>query len=323
MALVNAKCTNCGGTLRVNDENETMICPYCRSAFAVEKAVSNYNFVYNTVINNDFKAGVVNIYGSEKSPEFTVESGILTAYSGEATELVIPDNVLEIGEGVFAGRRYLTRVQLPSRLRRIADAAFFGCENLESIDLPDTLESIGMLAFAHCRALRAVSLPARLRAVRWEAFHDCTGLEAVRYGGSLEDWCRLFYIGADRQKEVAFDEAVYTRYEGRGRRTLCNYGESNLYNHLFANAQQLYIGGRLVEGCVELPDEWLASLDEGEFHPYCFQAFRGYRPIERFALGKKYLRALRAARHCFVCGFSRISPWGKCLDCGVKYTRLR
>ena len=199
MALVNAKCTNCGGTLRVNDENETMICPYCRSAFAVEKAVSNYNFVYNTVINNDIKAGVVNIYGSEKSPEFTVESGILTAYSGEATELVIPDNVLEIGEGVFAGRRYLTRVQLPSRLRRIADAAFFGCENLESIDLPDTLESIGMLAFAHCRALRAVSLPARLRAVRWEAFHDCTGLEAVRYGGSLEDWCRLFYIGADRQ----------------------------------------------------------------------------------------------------------------------------
>lgn len=50
MKLVEAKCTNCGGALRVDSERDAAICPYCNSAFVVEKAINLYNA---TVINGN------------------------------------------------------------------------------------------------------------------------------------------------------------------------------------------------------------------------------------------------------------------------------
>ena len=61
MPLVNAKCTNCGATLTVDDSKEAAICQYCNSAYIVEKAINNYN------ITNRINANIVNIYNQENS----------------------------------------------------------------------------------------------------------------------------------------------------------------------------------------------------------------------------------------------------------------
>ena len=63
MSLINAICTNCGAQLKVESNKEAAICEYCGSAFIVEKAIKNYNFVNNNKIN----AEVVNIFGSNNS----------------------------------------------------------------------------------------------------------------------------------------------------------------------------------------------------------------------------------------------------------------
>ena len=44
MPLVNAKCTNCGGTLSVDASKEAAICDFCGSPYIVEKAIQNYNY---------------------------------------------------------------------------------------------------------------------------------------------------------------------------------------------------------------------------------------------------------------------------------------
>lgn len=44
MPLVNAKCTNCGAPLLVDNTHDAAICQYCGSAFIVEKAIQNYNY---------------------------------------------------------------------------------------------------------------------------------------------------------------------------------------------------------------------------------------------------------------------------------------
>lgn len=44
MALVAAKCTQCGGSLQVDDSKEAGICPFCGTAFITEKVIKNYNF---------------------------------------------------------------------------------------------------------------------------------------------------------------------------------------------------------------------------------------------------------------------------------------
>lgn len=68
MALVPAKCTNCGGTLEVDNTKEAAVCPHCGSAFIVEKAINYYNTTYH--VHNDIHDSVVNIINSnEESPD--------------------------------------------------------------------------------------------------------------------------------------------------------------------------------------------------------------------------------------------------------------
>ena len=50
--LVPAKCTQCGGTVEVNKDEETATCPFCGATFVIEKAVNNYN------VNIDAKGAV-------------------------------------------------------------------------------------------------------------------------------------------------------------------------------------------------------------------------------------------------------------------------
>ena len=53
--MVNAKCTNCGAAIRVDERNEAGVCPYCKSAYITEKAIKNVNNTTNNsaqVINN-------------------------------------------------------------------------------------------------------------------------------------------------------------------------------------------------------------------------------------------------------------------------------
>ena len=53
MPLVNAKCTNCGAALKVDNKLEAAVCEYCGSAYIVEKAIQNYNYYVTNNINAD------------------------------------------------------------------------------------------------------------------------------------------------------------------------------------------------------------------------------------------------------------------------------
>lgn len=46
MPFVEAKCTNCGHTLKVDNSKDAAVCEFCGSAFIVEKAINNFN-TYN------------------------------------------------------------------------------------------------------------------------------------------------------------------------------------------------------------------------------------------------------------------------------------
>ena len=74
MPLVNAKCTNCGANIKIDDNKEAAVCEFCGSAFIVEKAINNYN------ITNNINANVVNIYNQSScntNPDYIIESGKL------------------------------------------------------------------------------------------------------------------------------------------------------------------------------------------------------------------------------------------------------
>ncbi|MDD5847630.1 MAG: leucine-rich repeat protein [Lachnospiraceae bacterium] len=142
MPLINAKCPNCGGTLQVDSGKDAAICPYCGSAFIVEKAINNYNVSY-TVQHAD----VVNMYGSVNQ-DFDVRGGILIEYKGNSPVVHVPDNVIQIESNAFSKcKEGITEVFLPDSVRELKDQVFADCVNLTDVHLPKTLQKIGKACF--------------------------------------------------------------------------------------------------------------------------------------------------------------------------------
>ena len=64
MPLTLAKCTACGANLEVDNAKDAAICPFCGSAYVVEKAINHY---YTT---NNINAATVNVLGASADALF-------------------------------------------------------------------------------------------------------------------------------------------------------------------------------------------------------------------------------------------------------------
>lgn len=72
MPFVQAKCTNCGGILEVDNSKEAAICPYCNTAYIVEKAIHNYNIT----TNNTNYINAANVFLGQETADKLAETGI-------------------------------------------------------------------------------------------------------------------------------------------------------------------------------------------------------------------------------------------------------
>lgn len=143
-----------------------------------------------------------------------VQKNVLTAYTGNDTELVIPQKVTAIGDNVFQNNAdvrsvafasdtncvkignnafksctALTEVKLPSSLRRIGNNAFEGCSALKTLcGMPngggkafgENLVSIGESAFNSCNSLRdIINIPSGVSTVSGFCFFNCKSVGGV------------------------------------------------------------------------------------------------------------------------------------------------
>ncbi|MDR3284894.1 MAG: leucine-rich repeat domain-containing protein [Treponema sp.] len=103
---------------------------------------------------------------------FSVRSGVLFDKTGRTlvvypqgrrnTSYNIPSGVSHIGEGAFAGCRYLYSLALPEGIETIGNYAFFGCTDLAIVLLPKTLAAIGDAVFWDS-GISSIIIPAGVR----------------------------------------------------------------------------------------------------------------------------------------------------------------
>lgn len=190
MPLVQAKCTNCGANLKIDRLKDAATCPYCGSAFIVEKAINNYN------TTNHISAEAVNIYNNA-SNDFIIRGGVLERYNGAAVEIVIPNDVKIIrGEhpycGVFQDCVGITSVIIPDSVQEIGYGSFKGCTALTSVTIPDSVLKIGDGAFLGCRSLTSITIPNSVQEIGKGAFGDCSSITTVTIPHSLEKLSSTF-----------------------------------------------------------------------------------------------------------------------------------
>ncbi len=219
-ALVSDDCAAGGVTWTSSDE----------SVVKVQQADPKLKQVANRVTlaaqgqtgDADVTATVVNSKGEKKSATIHVraqqadygdfaidESGALTGYTGESTNISIPNNVSVIADGAFSGSD-IQSVSIPysvtsigkeafksthnlgqvrfesgSKLTSIGDRAFFGTQGLAEIELPAGVTSIGSEAFSTSSVQRVV-LPDGVISIPASAFENCIQLSNVTMSDKVE-----------------------------------------------------------------------------------------------------------------------------------------
>ena len=143
--------------------------------------------VRTTAQNKTYKAKwAVN----EDMSDFFFESGndwckITGLKNQDATEIVIPNYVTNIGDNAFNGCTGLTSVTISNGVTSIGYRAFEGCIGLTSITIPDSVTSIGGMVFRNCTGLTSVTIPNSVASIGNSAFYDCTGLTSVTIPNSV------------------------------------------------------------------------------------------------------------------------------------------
>lgn len=95
-------------------------------------------------------------YTACAASDFTIENGVLTAYSGSGGRVVIPEGVTAIGEYAFSWQTKMTSVTIPNSVETIGERAFLHCTGLKSVELPGSVISFGTDVFGECGNLTSI-----------------------------------------------------------------------------------------------------------------------------------------------------------------------
>ena len=155
----------------------------------------------NDTDTSDFRYRVLN--------EGTSDEGIsIAGYSGEDTEITIPDEidgipVTEIGFAAFLGRAEFTEITLPESLKVINRLAFCQCSSLTTINIPGNVETIGDNAFADCTSLEEIIIPASVKTIGMQAFSN-TGITSITVPATVETIGDKAFAENTKLKSAAF-----------------------------------------------------------------------------------------------------------------------
>ena len=117
---------------------------------------------------------------------FLIINKTLEKYTGNESNVVIPDGVTSINDSVFLGHEEIHTLKLPEGISSIGDNVFRCCKNLKDFILPSSLKHIGREAFYGCTSLSHISIPESVIEVGSNAFEECSGLKSISIPSTIE-----------------------------------------------------------------------------------------------------------------------------------------
>lgn len=121
-------------------------------------------------------------------------------------EVILPEELQEIGESAFRALGTLKTVRIPDSVEKIDDFAFAN-SGVEKINLPQNLKMIGAYSFYQMLSLKEVHFNDRLEKIGDLAFNECSQLQMISLPKSLKSIGNAVFSGCTELRSVEIDEA--------------------------------------------------------------------------------------------------------------------
>ncbi len=115
---------------------------------------------------------------------FEIENGVLKKYTGDGTDVTVPEGVTVIGTSAFS-RKKIEHITLPSTLMSIEYAAFEYCLSLKSLYIPDGCRTLDGFALNTCKRLERLRIPDTISEISSQSITKCDALVYNKYRNAL------------------------------------------------------------------------------------------------------------------------------------------
>ena len=145
----------------------------------------------------------------QSMPEGFICAGkVVIGYTGNETEVVIPNGIRGIGDSAFQSRSKLTRITIPKGVTSIGMSAFSGCSGLTSVTIPKGVTGIGKSAFSGCSSLMSVTIPDGVMDIERGMFFGCSHLTCVTIPKSVNNIETDAFTGCSNLTSVIIPEST-------------------------------------------------------------------------------------------------------------------
>lgn len=171
-------------------------------------------------------------------------------------EVILPDDVVEIGEYAFYEMLWLEKINFPKSLRKIGKFAFSSCRGLgiEPLVFNEGLEEIDDNAFERCGSLSETMFPSTLKKIGKESF-QYSGLETVIFQDGLNEIGSYAFNTCNHLKSIEIPNSLTELGEG------AFFESYNLERIVFPKGMRK-IPALVAYGCLSLYDVEIPSIVE-------------------------------------------------------------
>ncbi len=175
---------------------------------ALEKDQIKKDEKSNKLTNIEIQDALVETEIENDKNDFVIEDGVLKEYKGNKKDIVIPDDVIDIGEKAFIHYSNLKSIKMPNTVESIGFSAFAWCENLEDVQMSDNITAMEKNVFRGCKKLKSIVIPKGIKKIKMRSFQDCKALEYVEISEGVEIVGCLAFDGCKELKEIALPNTM-------------------------------------------------------------------------------------------------------------------